>query len=85
MNKNEQGFIATGTMSVASVNEPILSHDGRVIGFQTSKGIIRLCVCLELERPDGTFEYLPKEHEMQTVGVDLLDYDKVEFLGPEVS
>lgn len=83
MKKNEKNFIATGTLLINSVNEPVLSHDGAVIGYKTRKGIVRLAICLELERPDGTFEYLPTEPQMRTVGFDIFNYDKLEFIDGE--
>jgi len=83
MKQNEKGFIATGTFLVKKGLEPVLAHNGELIGFKTPQGTVRLCICLEVEQPDGTFKYLSKESDMEEVGIILLDYDELKFTDKE--
>lgn len=71
-------FKITGNVIVID-GEPVHDFQGNVVGFKTAQGIVRLTMALELERPDGGFEYLSTEKQMESVGVTLVNYEDADF------
>lgn len=80
MEQAEFNFKVTGNILMDVSAEPVLDAQDRIIGFETKQGTVRLCVCLEVEKPDGTFEYLPTEVGMEKVGATLVDYNDADFV-----
>lgn len=61
--------------------EPYVASDGWVIGFTLPDGsIARLAAALEVERPDGTVEYLTTEDDFEKRGFRMLDYNRLGFM-----
>ena len=79
MNKDEFQFKATGKILINGVWEPFHDSSGNIIGFKTHKGIVRLCIALELEKPNGEYEYLSTEQPMQSIGATIVEYDELDF------
>jgi len=75
------GFDVIGGFSVRNELEPDYTYYGNINGFKLPDGrIIRLVAALEIESVDGaSYEYVTSEKEMAELGMEGLDYAKLEF------
>lgn len=80
MEQTEFNFKVTGNILMDESAEAVLDAQDNIVGFNTKQGTVKLCVCLEVEKPDGTFEYLPTEVGMEKVGATLVNYDEADFV-----
>ncbi len=80
MEQTEFNFKVTGSILMDKSAEAVLDAQDNIIGFKTERGIVRLCICLEVEKPDGTFEYLHTEVGMEKVGATLVSYDEADLV-----
>lgn len=73
-------FEATGSFQIDPTLPPYEDGFGNVIGFTRPDGsIVRLVIGLEVERPDGSFQYVTAEREMENLGFSMLDYERLDF------
>lgn len=80
MEQKAYNFKVTGGILMDENAEKMFDHQGNIIGFKTANGLVRLCLALEVEQPDGSFKYLSTEREMDEVGATLVNYDDADFI-----
>lgn len=79
MEQKTYNFRVTGSILVDEDAKQVFDAQGNIVGFNTPRGTVRLCLALEVEKPDGTFEYLPTDKDMEKVGATLVNYEEADL------
>lgn len=77
----ETNFIATGSFSVSKDLIPVeFAAESGIAYFKKPDGSrVRIVICLEVETPDGQYQYFPAEKDMERHGFGCLDYEDLKF------
>jgi len=76
-----KNFIITGEIVVSG--RSVKAADDEIVGFrQKDKSLVKLIAALEVENPDGTYRYLSLDAEMQSLGFQIISYDRTDFINP---
>jgi hypothetical protein len=77
-------FTLTGGWTIVGNMKEQLSCDGSVYGFKLPDGrVVQLVVALEVEDKNGDYTYVTSEKEMEKLGFESLDYDRMDFTEPD--